>query len=109
MKKLIVGTVLALVSTASFAQYQTPPARITQIVTGWASDSFSLNMGAPAYNPAGCQATDIYASDISNPGYKTFYAAALTAFATDTPVVLVVSTTECQGARPKLMSVTLTH
>ena len=109
MKKTLAFAFLCTVSFAAAAQTTTAPARITQIVTGWGGDSFSVNIGTPLPNPAGCQATDIAASSAPNAGYKTYYAAALTAFANDTPVVLVLSNTECQGARPQLIGVMLSH
>lgn len=107
MKKILSAVLLSAISTCAAAQTTTAPAHITQIVTGWNSEVFSVNIGTPLPNPAGCPATDIAASAEANPGYKTFYAAALTAFSNDTPVVLVVSNTTCEGARPRLIGITL--
>jgi hypothetical protein len=54
------------------AQTTTAPAHITQVATGWNSESLSINIGTLLPNPAGCAATDIAASGEANPGYKTF-------------------------------------
>ncbi len=107
MKHVMFGAVLALVSTASFAQSTVGPVHLTQVVTGWNSEAFSVNIGTAVPNPAGCGATDLAGTSVANPGYKTFYAAALTAMANDTPVMLIVSNTACEGARPRLIGITL--
>nr|WP_063573922.1 hypothetical protein [Luteibacter rhizovicinus] len=109
MKKILFAAMLALVSTAAAAQQSTATAHITQIVTGWGYDSFSVNLGSAINNPAGCAATDMAAVSTDSPGYKTYYAAALTAFSSDLPVTLVISTTACEGVRPRIIGIQLNH
>lgn len=107
MKSIIIGAALVLATSASFAQTTVGPVHLQQVVTGWNSEAFSVNAGTAMPNPAGCGATDLAGTSINNPGYKTFYAAALTAMANDTPVLIVVSNSACEGARPRLIGITL--
>jgi len=109
MKTILVAAMLAVVSTGAAAQQTTAPAHIAQIVTGWGYDSFSVNLGTAISNPAGCPASDMAVVSTDSPGYKTYYAAALTAFANDLPVSLVISTTACEGTRPRIIGIQMTH
>jgi hypothetical protein len=107
MKKVIFGAVLALASTATLAQTAIGPVHITQVVTGWGTDHFSVNIDGAIPNPAGCGAIDLAGTGVEDPGYKTFYAAALTAMSTDKTVLIVVSNSQCSGVRPKLIGITI--
>lgn len=49
------------------------------IRTGWNADSFAVVTVEPIGNPANCPNPDGYASDISQPGYKTHLTAAFRA------------------------------
>ena len=109
MKKLIAIALLAAFSTTAAAQSTTSQAHITQISTGWGYDSFSLFASVPLPNPAGCPLTDSATVSADSSGYKTYYATALTAFTNDFPVTIVVSNTACDGSRPKIIGVAMTH
>lgn len=84
---------------------QAGPLTISRIRTGWASDTFAIETSQAIINPAGCAAPDGYISDSSHPGYKTYYAAALMAFASGKPVTVVISDAECYSGRPKIMGI----
>lgn len=78
---------------------------ITKIRTGWGADAFAIETGQPISNPASCAVPDGYASGSNEPGYKTYYATTLTAFAMKKPVTIIVSDTECSSFRPKIMGI----
>ena len=80
---------------------------ISMIRTGWNDDAFAIVTVEAMPNPAGCARADGYITHKSLPGYSTYYAAALTAFATRRRVVLTVHNTECYGGWPKLIGVNL--
>jgi hypothetical protein len=80
---------------------------VTIIRTGWQSDAFGVVINEPMVNPAGCPTPDGYVSEGSQPGYRTFYAAALAAYATKQKVMVVVHNTECTGPRPKIIGINL--
>lgn len=107
MKTVVLGIALALASSAACAQTATGAVHITQIVTGWGTDHFSVDIDGTIPNPAGCGASDLTGTGVEDPGYKTFYAAALTAMSTDKPVMIVVSNTQCSGVRPKLIGISI--
>jgi len=81
---------------------------ITLIRTGWNSDSFAIVTQEPIKNPANCPTPDGYISEKSLPGYNTYYAAALTAYATRAqPVQITIHDTECFAGRPKLIGINM--
>jgi hypothetical protein len=85
---------------------QRPPhieTQIRMIFTGWNAEQFGILTVAPAINPAKCPLSDGYATDISQPGYYTYYAAALLAFAERATVIVVVAEEGCIADRPKLI------
>jgi hypothetical protein len=104
-------TALALVVVATPAWSQTMiPGTITMIRTGWNADSFAVVTAEPIANPAHCPTPDGYISERSLPGYNTYYAAALTAYATNSKVIVTVHNTQCGPAgRPKLIGINLTR
>lgn len=81
------------------------PTQITMIRAGWNADSFGIVTVAPTANPHGCPNPDGYVTDSSQPGYHTYYAATLLAFAERATVIVVVSDTECVGPFPKLIGI----
>jgi len=85
------------------AQSNSGSVPITMIRTGWASDTFAIETGQAIVNPARCSAPDSYMAAISEPGYKTHYAAALLAFSSGKNVIVIVSDTDCSGSRPRII------
>jgi hypothetical protein len=83
---------------------------IKEIRTGWNGEQFAIvtNEGVIA-NPAGCPKPDGYATDSSQPGYNTYYAAAVTAFVERAQIVAVVDDTKgsCVALRPKLIGINI--
>ncbi len=109
---LVAGVCLAcsiLATEALAAVASAGPLPITQIHTGWASDSFLIQTSQTIINPAGCPTPDGYVSDSSQSGYNTHYAAALMAFVTARPVTVIISDTVCFYGRPVIMGVNVTQ
>lgn len=77
--------------------------------TGWNADSFGLELNAAQHNPAGCPNALGYVSEGSLPGYKTYYAAALAAYAAGRPVTVVIDSNSgvCVGGYPKIIGINL--
>ena len=96
-----------LAFTAPLQAQTTVFGSITLVRTGWNAESFAVILSGPVANPANCATPDGYITEGSQPGYKTYYAAVLTAYATQRPVMAVVHNTECWGGRPKLIGVNL--
>lgn len=82
---------------------------IKMVRTGWNSDAFAIVPVEAVQNPAGCPSADGYLSEKSSPGYSTYYAAALTAYTNNRPVMVVVDNRsgECSGGRPRIIGVNL--
>jgi hypothetical protein len=107
MRTLIVAIILAGIASPCLGQTMTG-STINGVRTGWNADSFAVTTVEPIVNPANCPTPDGYISDKSLPGYTTYYAAALTALMTASPLVVVtVHNTECFGGRPKLIGINL--
>lgn len=98
---------ILLFSGTGFAQTAINHVSIKSIVTGWAADGFGLILNATVSNPAGCPQADMVSIVSTDPGYKTFYAAALTAWSTNSPVTLIVYNDQCSWVRPKILGITL--
>ena len=82
---------------------------ITAIRTGWNSDSFGIVINVPQINPAICSVNNLgYISTIDQPGYHTYYAAALTAYVARKPITVTVDNTQCiPGGFPKIIGVNM--
>jgi len=84
--------------------------QITEIFTGWDADQFGIITADPRVDPANCDPkaeTHGYMTDGKQPGYRTFYAAALAAFAQRATVIVVVHETECIVDHPKLIGLNI--
>ena len=80
---------------------------ISGIRTGWNGDFFAIVSADPVKNPASCPSADGYLSENSQPGYKTYYAAALTAYSINSKVTIIIDSTKCSLGRPKLIGINL--
>src|SRR5438309_1177623 len=81
---------------------------ITQVRTGWDSDSFGVMINAPQINPAHCTTNDLgYISTVDQSGYHTYYAAALTAYVARKLVTVTVHNTQCIGPFPKIIGINM--
>jgi len=79
---------------------------IKEIRTGWNAEMFAIvTREQQMLNPAGCPTPDGYITDSSQPGYQTYYAAAVTAFVERTQIVAVVAEQGCIAGRPKLIGI----
>ena len=117
---LLVGFSLPAVSQAT-----TSAVLITKIMTGRDSESFAIVTQEPILNPQHCPTPDGYVSDSSQAGYNTYYAAALAAYVSNTPVLItifdrviqpatrrgagVVVPSPCDRGRPRLIGIDLTR
>ena len=82
--------------------------QITMVFTGHDRDQFGIHTEAPTVNPAHCPIPDSgYATDSNQPGYRTFYAAVLLAFAQRANVEVVVDDEGCVADRPKLIGLNI--
>jgi hypothetical protein len=65
-------------------------------------------INVPQINPAGCANNTLgYISTIDQPGYHTYYAAALTAYVARKQVTITVHNTQCTGGFPKIIGVNM--
>jgi hypothetical protein len=104
---------LLVVSYAQAAD-QKVKTQITMIFTGHEKEQFGIHTVAPTINPANCphdpdseRPPNGYATDSSQPGYHTFYAAALLAFAERADVEVVVDDEGCVAGRPRLIGLNI--
>jgi hypothetical protein len=106
------------------SQTTTSPSLITMVRTGWNAESFAVVTQGPVLNPQHCPIPDGYVTDSSQPGYNTYYAAALAAYVSNSPVLVVIfdpplSTGEpigtgvnalpCDQGRPRLIGIDLSR
>jgi hypothetical protein len=80
---------------------------ITRIRTGWAADQFAIETVQAILNPANCPAPNGYHSAGTDPGFKTFYAAALMAFSAGKNVNIMVSDKECSVGGPRIIGISV--
>jgi hypothetical protein len=81
---------------------------ITSLRTGWDSDSFGIVISASQINPAGCANNTLgYVSTIDQPGYHTYYAAALTAYVARKQITITVHNSQCIGPFPKIIGINM--
>jgi hypothetical protein len=106
MRHLFLGVALIGISVPAFAQ-TTVVGSMTLLRTGWNADSFAIVTREPIQNPAHCPTADGYLSDGSQPGYSTYYAAALTAYMAGVPLQITIDNTQCDATRPKLIGINL--
>lgn len=85
------------------AQTYTGPIQVVKIRTGWSADLFALDIGQSVLNPANCPNADGYYASSADPGYKTFYAAALLAFSMGKTVSMYISNSQCTELRPRII------
>jgi ABC-type proline/glycine betaine transport system substrate-binding protein len=109
MPRLMLAALALSAACGASAQSMTGPVDITLVRTGWNSDAMAIVTAQPILNPAGCPTADGYVSTSSRPGYQTYLSATLTAFALSTPVVVTVLDSACDGGRPVLIGVNLSH
>ena len=109
MPRLMLAALTLSVACGAGAQSMTGLVDITMVRTGWNSDAMAVVTAQPIINPAGCPTTDGYVSTSARPGYQTYLSATLTAFALSTPVVVSVLDSGCDGGRPVLIGINLSH
>jgi hypothetical protein len=84
-------------------------ATIKEIRTGWDVEQFEIVTNEQIVNPAECHTPDGYVADSKQPGYNTYYVAAITAFVERVKIVVVVDARKgaCVSERPKLIGVNI--
>jgi hypothetical protein len=80
---------------------------VKEIDTGVNATQFTLVTNEPIANPAACPLSDGYATDGAQPGYDTYYVAAITAFVERAKIVVVVAREKCIAGRPHLIGINL--
>lgn len=80
---------------------------IVRVGTGWDCDCFLVTVNRPVINPAGCPTPDGYMAEAASSGYKTHYAAALTAFSIGRPIYITASNSSCVHGRPRVIGVVI--
>src|SRR5262245_44828385 len=112
MRAFFVG-LMALLGLASQAEAQTSvTGPISLVRTGWFGDSFAVMLtlpaGTPFPNPNRCSIGDQGAiTDFTQPGYNTYYAAALTGFLAKKQVTVTVHNAQCIQNRPVIVGIDL--
>lgn len=109
LKRIAIGMAVAIAPILVAAQSQsTAFLTISGLGTGWGADVFRIETAGQAIvNPARCSSADGYMSELSIPGYRTHYAAALLAFVTSRQVSIVVHDTQCLYGRPLVLGLYL--
>ena len=82
------------------AQSSTGRVKISGIRTGWNADQVAITFSGSVPNPAGCSTPDGIILNTSTPGFKTHYAAILTALATEKDVEIIIAPDGCNVDRP---------
>src|SRR5215467_10322600 len=100
MRLLTIALILAGFRLAGFSGPTQLLATIKEIRTGWNADQFAIVTNEPIANPAGCPTPDGYVTDSSQPGYNTYYVAAITAFVERAQIVVVAAEQGCVAGRP---------
>jgi hypothetical protein len=86
--------------------------QITEIFTGWDAEQFGIFTVELRVDPGECDLglkTHGYMTDSDQPGYRTFLAVALAAFAQRSTVQVIVSTKkhDCVAGHPKLIGLNI--
>ena len=88
-----------------FAQTSSSAGKVIWFNAGWSSEVFGLRTTAAIANPAGCASTAQYEASSTDPGFKVYYAAVLTAYTTGSSVVVTVSNTTCFEGAPVIIGI----
>ena len=106
MRSILVVLTLIGFSVPAFSQTMTV-GTVSMIRTGWDSEQFGIVTKEPIQNPARCPTPDGYVTSSAQPGYNTYYAAALTAFVERVQIVVTIANQGCVAGRPKLIGINL--
>jgi hypothetical protein len=106
MRRRILLTLAVLVSPVCFAQTH-HTVSVKMVRTGWNADAFAIVPAEPVQNPAKCPTADGYLSEKASPGYSTYYAATLSAYTANRPVMVVIDNASCAAGRPRIIGVNL--
>jgi hypothetical protein len=127
MRLALAALILVGFALPAVSQTTTAPGLIMMIRTGWNAESFAVVTQGPILNPGHCPIADGYVTDSSQPGYNTYYAAALAAYVSNSSVLVVVldprpgplnpnsaippgtTAPPCDQGRPRLIGIDLTR
>lgn len=96
-----------IIASSAYSQSGTGNVTITGLRTGWNADQVAVIISGAIPNPAGCSMPDSFILNTTTPGYKTHYAAILTAMSLGRQVQIVVAPTGCLAERPVLWGITI--
>ena len=105
MRLLYLGLILAGLPSSACSGPAQLLTTIKEIRTGWDAEMFAIVTNEPIANPANCPTADGYVTDSKQPGYNTYYVAAITAFVERAKIVVVVAEKGCIAGRPKLIGI----
>lgn len=107
LSSVILGGVFVLLSFSAGAagEVTSGKTKITRIGTGWNADVVSVALAITIPNPGGCTKNDIIIIDTTTAGYKTHYAALLSAHVSQSDVQVVIAGSGCLYDRPILAGV----
>jgi hypothetical protein len=97
---VLAGVSLAVSSLTVSAATITGVVKISGLRTGWNADQVAVTISGAVPNPGGCSQPDGFILTPSTPGFKTHYAAILTAFAMNKDVQIIVADSGCTTNRP---------
>ena len=95
------------VTPCAFGQERVSNVSINHISTDWNQDTIILVPSSMGYTGT-CPNIDGYAVSSSQPGYKTMYAAALTALSMSAKINIIVDNRgNCTNGRPRMIGITV--
>lgn len=107
MRRTLGALTLILAAAPAMAQTMTGPVNVTMVRTGWNADAFAVVTLQPIANPSGCPIADGYVAQKPQPGYDTYYRAALLAFDKNSRAQVTVADAGCIAGRPKIIGINL--
>jgi hypothetical protein len=103
---LAIGLASAFCGASAHAQSHASGS-LTLIRTGWNADQFGVVLNVPQQNPARCPNLPGYITNVNQPGFKTYYQAALAAYAVKGIVTVAIDDRNCVEGWPRIIGIDL--
>lgn len=106
---VVCAVVYGVVGTGGANAQSYASGKLHMLRTGWNADQFGIVLDTPVRNPANCTTPDGYVTSASQPGYDSFFEAALGAYKSGSPITVVIDATagSCVNGRPKIIGINL--